>query len=275
MTSRDVNYVQANGLRFGYLSTGEGPLVLCVHGFPDTAETMRPLVEGLAASGFHAVAPFTRGIFPTEVPKTSKTTLEELAADLVALVPALGHERAAMLIGHDWGAAASYLAAGIAPERFEKLTAVAIPHPYALKPSLRLLWLGRHFVGLRLPGAATRFAKNDFERLDGLYRRWSPTWSFGPEETRPAKEAYSEAGSLDAALGYYRGASFGKIPSLPKKIAVPTLAVAGTDDAVSEDIYHSASRYFDEYEVAALPGGHFVHRESPDAFLALIRERLG
>ena len=59
--------VEANGIRFGVVEAGDGPLVLCLHGFPDSAQTWRHLLPELAAAGFHAVAPFMRGYAPTAV----------------------------------------------------------------------------------------------------------------------------------------------------------------------------------------------------------------
>jgi len=270
----ETRHVEANGLRFACLEAGEGPLVLCVHGFPDTAESFRPLLADLARAGFHAVAPFTRGHAPTESPGTKKIRLEELAADLVALVSALGHERAAMLVGHDWGAAASYLAAGTAPERFDRLVGVGLPHPHAIRPSLGLAWHARHFVTLVMPWAAWSMRRNDFALVDTLYRRWSPTWAFGPEETAAVKRCFADPSSLDASLAYYRGRRGGRIPGMPRKITVPTVAVAGADDIVPVSTYEEASRFFEDYRVVALPGGHFVHRESPAAFQELVLAEL-
>jgi pimeloyl-ACP methyl ester carboxylesterase len=62
--------IEAGGLDFAYLAAGPrgGPLALCLHGFPDTAHTYRRLLPGLAAAGFRAVAPFSRGYAPTGVP---------------------------------------------------------------------------------------------------------------------------------------------------------------------------------------------------------------
>ena len=55
--------VTVNGLQFSYFDEGpaDGPLALCLHGFPDTAHTWRFLLPELAEAGFHAVAPFLRG----------------------------------------------------------------------------------------------------------------------------------------------------------------------------------------------------------------------
>ena len=57
--------VEVNGLTFHYLEAGRGPLVLCLHGFPDNAHTYNALLLALAEAGFHGVAPFMRGYAPT------------------------------------------------------------------------------------------------------------------------------------------------------------------------------------------------------------------
>src|SRR5215831_2449605 len=65
--------IGAAGLNFAYLAAGpeDGPLALCLHGFPDTAHTYRHLMPQLAAAGFRAVAPFSRGYAPTDIPDDS------------------------------------------------------------------------------------------------------------------------------------------------------------------------------------------------------------
>src|SRR5262252_2808385 len=103
--------VRANDLDFGLLEAGSGPLALCLHGFPDTAHTWEHLLPTLAGAGFRAVAPFMRGYAPTAVPADGAYDVGALAADAVALHEALGGDREAVLIGHDWGAEAAYAAA--------------------------------------------------------------------------------------------------------------------------------------------------------------------
>src|SRR5438034_8401767 len=105
--------VAANGLQFGFLEDGppDGPLALCLHGFPDSAYSWRHLLPALAGAGFHAVAPFMRGYAPTEVPADGCYVPGALTADALALHEALDGDEDAVLIGHDWGAAAAYGAA--------------------------------------------------------------------------------------------------------------------------------------------------------------------
>jgi pimeloyl-ACP methyl ester carboxylesterase len=109
-----VGFVDANGLRFAYLSEGAGPLVLLLHGFPDTPHTFEHALHALRGAGYRAVAPFMRGYHPTAIPSDGAYDLETLGKDAIALIEALG-ARDAIVIGHDWGAGAAYTAASLSP----------------------------------------------------------------------------------------------------------------------------------------------------------------
>jgi pimeloyl-ACP methyl ester carboxylesterase len=261
-----IHYVDANGLRFAYLEEGSGPLVLMLHGFPDTAHTWDDLRPRIAAAGYRAVSPFMRGYHPTAIPDRDADQ-ETLAHDPLALIEALGADDA-IVIGHDFGATAAYGAAALAPDRVKKVFAIAIPHPGALKPSLKKLWGVRHFAVYKLPGAANRFARNDFAALPAIYRRWSPTWAPDPTEFDAVRAAFSNRASLNAAFGYYRKLSPVPSASLKTRITVPAVVFAGLDDPVAAPSdYRFAARMFEnEYVVEEVPGGHFMHREHLAAF---------
>src|SRR3712207_3137687 len=109
--------VTVNGVELSYLEDGprDGPLALCLHGFPDSAHTFRFLLPTLARAGFHTVAPFLRGYAPSSVPADGDYTQTALAADINALHDALGGDADAVLIGHDWGAGIAYGASATAP----------------------------------------------------------------------------------------------------------------------------------------------------------------
>lgn len=260
--------VEANGVRFHVLEEGSGPLVLLIHGFPDTAHTWDEVRPALAAAGYRAVSPYTRGYAPTSVPTDGRYDSDALGQDAVALIAALGEEKA-FVVGHDWGASAAYSAATIAPERVRKLVTVAIPHPGSLRPTPMKAWGARHFLTLRLPGAAARFARDDFAEVETLVRRWSPAWDLPPGETASVKESFRQPGSLDAALGYYRAMRPWLPPSLRRRIAVPTASFSGDSDGVlTHDDYEAARSWFKgPYEVVRVPGGHFLHREHPTEFI--------
>jgi pimeloyl-ACP methyl ester carboxylesterase len=260
------DFVTANGVRFAYLQSGKGPLVLLVHGFPDTAHTWDHVRPVLADAGFRAVAVFTRGYAPTSIPGDAKYDSDTLGADLVALIPALG-EKSAIVVGHDWGASAAYSAAALDPSRVRKLVTVAIPHPAGVIPTPRVLWGVRHFFRFQLRSAEAMVRANDFAHVDELVRRWSPAWTAPPGETDAVKAAFREPGCLEAALGYYRAMRPRLPASLRRKISVPSVSFAGEQDLIDPSAYERArSRFTGPYEVVRMPGGHFMHREHPERF---------
>lgn len=262
----ETRFVEANGLRFAYLEEGSGPLVLMLHGFPDTAHSWDDLRPRIAAKGYRAVSPFMRGYHPSAVPDRDPDQ-ETLARDPLALIEALGASDA-VVIGHDWGASAAYGAAALGPDRVTKLFTIGIPHPAAVKPSPKKLWGVRHFAAYKLPGAPNRFARNDFAALPAIYRRWSPTWNPEPSEFDAVRASFSNPASLNAAFGYYRTLSPVASTSLKTRITVPTVVFAGLDDPiVTPADYRGAARMFEsDYVVEEVRGGHFMHREHPDEF---------
>jgi pimeloyl-ACP methyl ester carboxylesterase len=270
-----VKFVQANGLRFAYVEEGQGPLVLLLHGFPDTAHTWDAVRPRIAARGYRAVSPFLRGYAPTAVPDRD-TDLLTLAKDALALIEALG-ESSAIVVGHDWGASGAYGAASLDPARVKKLVTVAIPHPATLMPTPRVLWGVRHFVAFKLPGAARRFAAGDFAALPAIYKRWSPRWELPPSELDDVRRCFAEAGSLDAALGYYRALPVTLPRHLRRPIQVPTVVFAGMDDPVLrvDDYRRRTERFFPAgYTVEEMAGGHFLHREHPEEFATRLLKHL-
>ena len=274
MFTNDLRHVEANGLRFAYLEQGGGPLVLLLHGFPDTPHSWDDLGPRIAAKGYRVVAPWMRGYAPTAIPDRD-ADLETLGRDVLALIEALG-ERCAIVIGHDWGAAAAYAAASLEPARITKLVTIAIPHPASLTPTPRQVWGVRHFLAYKLPGAARRFAANDFAALPALYKRWSPTWDLPADELAPVRAVFAHPGSLDAAFGYYRALKFRPQAFLRTKIAAPTVVFAGLDDTlVTPARYRAAARKFTGgYIVEEMRGGHFMHREHPAELAAKLLPHL-
>src|SRR5262249_42790209 len=145
---------------FAYLEQGDGPLVLLLHGFPDTPHTWDDVRPRIVAKGFRVVTPWTRGYAPTQVPERD-ADLETLARDGLALIDALGSEQA-IVVGHDWGGATAYAMASLQPARVKKLFVVGVPHPATIKFSLSAIWKVRPFLLYKLRGAPRRFARNDF-----------------------------------------------------------------------------------------------------------------
>lgn len=275
-TSETVRHIEANGLRFALIEQGEGPLVLLCHGFPDTARTWDALRPRLAKAGYRAVSPYMRGYAPTEAP-TDPPDARTLGRDLLAWMDALGAETACV-VGHDWGALATYAAMAMDPERIDHAIVVDVPHPMTTKtPTLRLAWHVRHFLLFNLPWGAAWLRRNDFAYLETLFQRWSPTWRYTDDDLADIRASLSPPGAAEAAAAYYHMARDPKSYAMfEEPLRVPTTAVAGLDHPVlTPAMFEAAAPWHDApFEVVALPGGHFLHREHPNAFADMVLSRL-
>lgn len=269
-------WIRANGLDFAYLERGAGPLVLCLHGFPDTAWSFVPVLEALAEAGYRAVAPFMRGYAPTSLAPDGDYGVATLGRDALALIEALGGKRA-FLLGHDWGAAASYAAAGLAPDRVRAIVTAAVPHlrRFVLRPNLRQLRRSRYMGFFQLRGIPERrIVADDFAWLRALMREWSPGWDFGEPELAPLKEMFSDPARLRAALAYYRAMPASLATSegwrlLLRRLQVPARVIRAADDGcIGPEMFENQERSFAAgYELLTMPGvGHFMHCEQPQAF---------
>ena len=111
----DQARVTANGIDFAYLEAGpaDGPLALCLHGFPDHARTWEPLLGELADDGLPRGGAVDARLLTRPASRPTATTRSHRSAlDAIALADALAGDGAAVLVGHDWGAIASYTAVG-------------------------------------------------------------------------------------------------------------------------------------------------------------------
>jgi len=265
--------VTANGLEFRYLSAGDGPLALLLHGFPDSAHTWRHLLPALADAGFRAVAPWTRGYAPTQVPADGDYTVAALAADANALHDALGGGSDAVLVGHDWGAITAYGAAAQQPDRWRRVVTMAVPPPAVASAAFfDYAQLKRSFyVYLFQTGLAELVVgADDLAFIDNLWRDWSPSYD-GAEDLAHVKDALRAPGNLRAAIGYYRAMFAGGV--LGDSPPHPTRYLHGADDGafLADRVVEAKAHLSAESDVQVLPGcGHFLHLERPDEVNRLV-----
>ena len=278
--------IEANGLEFATLSAGEGPLALCLHGFPDSAWTWRHLLPALADAGFRAVAPFLRGYAPTAVPADGLYQSGAVARDAIALHEALGGDGDAVLIGHDWGALASYAAAGHAPDRWRRVVTAAVPPPATVANAffsfdqLKRSWYMFFFQN---PLADMAVPMNDLAFIDRLWADWSPGFD-ASAELAAVKDALRDPANLAAAIGYYR-ATLGAGQRSPDYDAVeasgaaplpmPVLYLHGADDGcmgaeLVDDSVRTALPHADSRVEIVAGTGHFLQLEDPTTVNRLI-----
>ena len=166
-------YVDVRGLRMHIAEAGSGPLVLLLHGFPESWYSWRHQLTALAAAGFHAVAPDQRGYCRTDRPQAAGAyTILHLTGDVIGLMDALG-ERQAVVTGHDWGAPVAWHAALLRPDRLRGVIGLSVPYrprgstaPIAAMRAR--LGDGFYMVYFQQPGVADAELASD---LPGTFRK--------------------------------------------------------------------------------------------------------
>ena len=278
--------VSANGIVFEVMTCGSGPLALCLHGFPDTAHSWRYLLPELANAGFRAVAPFMRGYAPTSLAPNGAYQTASLATDANALHEALGGDSRAVIIGHDWGAPATYGAAILEPSRWSRVVGMSVP-PWntfgnAFLTNQDQIQRSWYMFFFQHPLSDHIVSSNDMAFIDRLWSQWSPGYD-GSADARRVKESLADPAHLAAALGYYR-ATLGqgyRDPALAEAQTAmqtetpsqPVLYLHGeTDGCIGVELARDAdSRKPDNARVVVVEGaGHFLQLEQPERVNRLI-----
>jgi pimeloyl-ACP methyl ester carboxylesterase len=289
MSGLEQHTVSANGVDFSYLAMGEGPLALCLHGFPDSAHGWRHMLPALAAAGYRAVAPFQRGYAPTSVPANGFFQSGVLGVDANALHEALGGGSDAVIIGHDWGASGTHAAAVLEPQRWRKVVSMAVPPG----PAIAMAFLGNfdqmkrswYMFFFQHPLSDLVVPANDLAFIDRIWADWSPGYD-GTVDVAHVKDALRDPANLAAAIGYYR-ATLGegaKDPALDAAQAAtqqfptqPMLYLHGRNDGcIGVEVAELAATMappnvtFRTVDHA----GHFLQLEQPEVVNSLVLEFL-
>ncbi len=128
MTEISQRTIESNGIKLRIAEAGSGPLVLMLHGFPESWYSWRHQLPALAAAGYHAVAPDIRGYGGSDKPEDiAAYSMKELVADAVGVLDALG-EKTAVVVGHDWGSPMAWHCALLHPDRFRAVAAMSVPY---------------------------------------------------------------------------------------------------------------------------------------------------
>ena len=305
--------VQTNGITLNVAERGEGPLVLLLHGFPESWYSWRHQFAALADAGYHAVAPDMRGYGKSDKPDAFEAYNQiEVMRDIVGLIPELGHETA-VVVGHDWGAPTAWGCALHYPDRVRAVGALSVP--FSPRPdappldTLREIFKDQFFYQLYFqePGVAEK----EFERdLTGALRKFLVMASGDADVTAmPARPAdadllsevpypellpdwlteedlafyvgeFSRSG-FRGPLNYYRNhnLTWELTAGAPREISQPALFVAGDKDGVivmaAEALQKLPERVRDLRINRLVPGiGHWTQQEAPEAVNGALLEFL-
>lgn len=125
----DYRWIETNGVRLRAVVEGEGPLVVLVHGFPESWYSWRHQIGPLAAAGYRVCAIDVRGYGGSDKPpRVEDYAMEALTGDVAGVIGALQPDRPAILIGHDWGASIVWNTALAHPQRVGAVAALSVPY---------------------------------------------------------------------------------------------------------------------------------------------------
>jgi pimeloyl-ACP methyl ester carboxylesterase len=251
----------------------DGPVVLLLHGFPQTSWSWRYVAPRLAEAGFRVVTPDQRGYSPGARPDgVDAYGMPHLVGDALGMLDALGAERA-QVVGHDWGAAVAWQLATRHPDRVRTLTAVSVPHPLAFMAALRTdadqRQRSQYMKLFQVEGKAEEVLLRDG---DGGLRTF-----FGDNaDVQPYLDLMHQPGVLTKCLSWYRARDLSDITDLGAT-AVPTLYVWSDGDlALGRTAAEATAQHVTgPYRFEVLQGvSHWVPEEAPEQLTGWLLEHL-
>lgn len=273
----------------GDITDTDRPLAVCLHGFPDTAATWRHLAPLLVDAGFRVAMPCNRGFAPSTAPPGVSYGSGALATDAILVHDVFDGDGDAVIVGHDWGASATYGAAGHEPDRWRRVVGMAVPPGPALfhavvadLEQLRRCW---YMFVFQQPLADMVLPADGHALVARLWAQWSPGYDATADlaEVRTALDGPEHVG---AALAAYRVA-LGTIARDPALAAVdatcaqappqPTLYLHGRDDGcVPASVAELAAAGLGDHVTVELvdDAAHFLHLEQPNVVGARVVEFL-
>ncbi|KAH6755224.1 alpha/beta-Hydrolases superfamily protein [Perilla frutescens var. hirtella] len=303
MVGCDVNHqrIKTNGVWMHIAEKGSGPLVLLLHGFPETWFAWRRQIEFLSDHGYHAVAPDLRGYGDSDAPLTpSSYTWFHIVGDLIGLLDHFAVQQA-YVVGTDWGAHAAWYLSLFRPDRVKGIVALGVPYAprYTnVRPlqSLKQMFGDEFYLcQFQEAGRAERaFARYDcaivmkkfmlitkpdlliapprVEIVDYLETpSFLPPW-ITEEEIQVFADKFQESG-FTGALNYYRAINLNweiLAPWQGSKIRVPAKVIVGDKDIGFESggtrEYLESTTFHNlvpDHEIVILDGHHFIHQERP------------
>ena len=306
------SFIETNGIRMRLAQMGtEGPLVLLVHGWPESWYSWRHQLTALSAEGFRVIAPDMRGYGGTDVPPNiSDYTIQKLIGDLTGLMDALSINKP-VIIGHDWGALIAWQMSLIVPKRISGLIALNIPffkRP-PINPITIMRWkLGKDFyiVNFQDSDQADRhFNENPSHFINSIMRKRQrntkePKKKSGKknpislirmlEQEQPAGEPVLNAEELayytraftkngfTGPINWYRNFkhNWKSTRNIKQIVQSPTLFVGATDEiVVSVKQIEHMKPYVEDLEITMIEDcGHWTQQEKPDELNAILLDWL-
>lgn len=271
-----------NGVEIAYETGGSGPPVLLLHGFPQTRAMWAAIAPALAQD-FTVVVADLRGYGDSDKPSgVENYSFREMAADMVALMRDLGHDRF-HLVGHDRGGRTAHRLALDHPQAVQSLTVMDIVPTHLLLTELthEVAKAYYHWFFLAQPEPfPERLIGSD---PDMFYESCLLGWGaaklsdFDPDQLTAYRRAWHDKDTIRAMCDDYRAAILIDIhhdaASLGQKVQCPALVLYGADGAMARayDVPATWAERLSDMAHAAIPGGHFFPDQSPQDTSSTLR----
>lgn len=267
------DYITTNGVKLHYVTQGNGPLMLMLHGFPEFWYSWRHQIPEFARE-YKVVALDLRGYNESEKPKDlSAYRMVELVRDVKGVIEGLGYQKC-VLVGHDWGGAIAWSFAYNYPEMLEKLIILNLPHPAKFASGLFTfdqLIKSSYIFFFQLPFFPELILQaDDYQAISSTLTGMAVDKSiFSHGDLEAYKDAASKRGALTAMLNYYRNAFKGFLNAPQQQwglLEVPTLMIWGENDtALKIELTYGTEEYVRDFQIRYIPNcSHWVQQERPD-----------
>jgi pimeloyl-ACP methyl ester carboxylesterase len=273
-------YIVSNGIKLHYVTQGEGPLMLMLHGFPEFWYSWRHQIPELAKD-YKVVALDLRGYNESDKPpQQSAYVMSEFIKDVEGVIKGLGYDRC-VLVGHDWGGAIAWNFAYAHPEMLERLIVLNIPHPAKFAEGMRIpqqLLRSSYVFFFQLPLLPELLLQaSDYEAIANALTGMAVDKStFSTTDIEAYKNAAAKRGALTAMLNYYRNALSNFRQQDWSLLQVPTLMIWGEEDkALGKELTYGTEAYVRDFQIHYIPNcSHWVQQEQPELVNRYIREFL-
>ncbi len=289
MDDTHFGFVERDGVQLHYAARGRGPLILCLHGFPDFWRTWQPFMESFAES-HTVVAPDMRGYNLSSKPKSVEAYREEETVKDIGALASHFTDEPFVLVGHDWGGASAWNFAINRPERLSNLIVLNAPHPAIFQNAI---W---HDTDQRAASQYIRRLREENSELvlfgEGENGMWSRFFDqrhrdgmLSDADKKAYLEAWGQPGAARAMVNWYRAAPFdvpeiGAPPKTPNwmsgrdfHVSVPTLVCWGEQDGVLLPcLLDPLPKFVSDLTIRRFPkAGHNPHQDDQSATFAEVR----
>lgn len=268
--------IHANGVRLHYVTDGEGPLMLFLHGFPENWYSWRHQIREFSKT-HRVVALDLRGYNDSDKPAGIFSYLtSEILKDVESVIRGLGY-KSCILVGHDLGGSIAWSFAYDYPGMVSCLIVLNAPHLALFMDKLRnpqqlaRSWYIFFFQLPWLPELALRAC--DYRIITGMFSGLAVNkQAFTQEDLNVFKNAAAKPGALTAMLSYYRTILFSRIVRR-KILEVSTILIWGENDPLlGNDLTYLTERYVRDFEIKMISNcSHWVQQEQPELVNEIIR----